>query len=63
MGHLLRAAPWGRKGGGGQFEEGCTRHHPRCTRGAQLTNVLVQMELGSQPPLLPSLHSSMSLQT
>ena len=30
---------------------------------ARLTTVLVQMELGSQPPLLPSLHSSMSWQT
>lgn len=32
-------------------------------QGVQLTTVLVQMEFGSQPPLLPSLHSSMSLQT
>lgn len=30
---------------------------------ARLTTVLVQIELGSQPPLLPSLHSSMSWQT
>jgi len=32
-------------------------------RGARLTSVLVQMELGSQPPLFPSLHSSISAQT
>lgn len=33
------------------------------SRAAPLTSVLVQMELGSQPPLFPSLHSSISVQT
>jgi hypothetical protein len=55
----------GKEEGQQEIEEGWVTHFhlPIHRQGVQLTTVLVQMEFGSQPPLLPSLHSSMSLQT
>lgn len=52
-----------KEGGSRKSEEGVALPHHPCVQSVQLTTVLVQMEFGSQPPLLPSLHSSTSLQT
>ena len=61
--HLPCITSWVEKEEGSRkSEEGLHAPATHACR-VQLTTVLVQMEFGSQPPLLPSLHSSTSLQT
>jgi len=62
--HLPCITSWIEKEEGSRkSEEGVALSPYPCMQSVQLTTVLVQMEFGSQPPLLPSLHSSTSLQT